>query len=85
MSVHDTQNPESREEALAAAVDAVRGGELIVLPTDTVYGIGADAFTPEAVEALVVGEQQRSRPAGEDGGDRSARDDDAARGGRAAP
>lgn len=53
MSVQDTQNPESREEALAAAVDAVRDGELIVLPTDTVYGIGADAFTPDAVEALL--------------------------------
>lgn len=53
MSVHDTKNPESREESLAAAVDAVRGGELIVLPTDTVYGIGADAFTPDAVEALL--------------------------------
>ncbi|ATG51695.1 threonylcarbamoyl-AMP synthase [Brachybacterium vulturis] len=53
MTVHDTQNPESREDALAAAVDAVRGGDLIVLPTDTVYGIGADAFTPDAVQALL--------------------------------
>ena len=53
MSVHDTQNPESREDALAAAVDAVRGGGLIVLPTDTVYGIGADAFTPQAVQDLL--------------------------------
>lgn len=53
MSVHDTQNPETREEALAAAVDAVRDGGLIVLPTDTVYGIGADAFTPDAVQALL--------------------------------
>ncbi|ASK64818.1 threonylcarbamoyl-AMP synthase [Brachybacterium avium] len=53
MTVHDTQNPESREDALAAAVDAVRGGDLIVLPTDTVYGIGADAFTPDAVAALL--------------------------------
>ena len=53
MTVHDTQNPESREDALAAAVDAVRGGDLIVLPTDTVYGIGADAFSPDAVEALL--------------------------------
>ena len=53
MTVHDTQNPETREAALAAAVDAVRGGGLIVLPTDTVYGIGADAFTPEAVQALL--------------------------------
>ena len=53
MTVHDTQNPETREAALAAAVDAVRGGGLIVLPTDTVYGIGADAFTPDAVAALL--------------------------------
>jgi len=53
VTVHDTQNPESREDALAAAVDAVRGGDLIVLPTDTVYGIGADAFSPDAVEALL--------------------------------
>ena len=53
MSVHDTQNPESRDDALQAAVDAVRDGGLIVLPTDTVYGIGADAFTPDAVQALL--------------------------------
>ncbi|MEE1617084.1 L-threonylcarbamoyladenylate synthase [Brachybacterium sp. J153] len=53
MSVHDTQNPESRESALTAAVEAVREGRLIVLPTDTVYGIGADAFSPESVEALL--------------------------------
>ncbi|HJB10452.1 MAG TPA: threonylcarbamoyl-AMP synthase [Candidatus Brachybacterium merdavium] len=53
MSVHDTQNPEIREAALQAAVDAVRDGKLIVLPTDTVYGIGADAFTPDAIEALL--------------------------------
>ncbi|MGO1976670.1 L-threonylcarbamoyladenylate synthase [Brachybacterium tyrofermentans] len=53
MSVHDTQNPESRDAALTAATDAVRDGKLIVLPTDTVYGIGADAFTPDAVNALL--------------------------------
>lgn len=53
MSVHDTQNPDTREDALQAAVDAVRAGKLIVLPTDTVYGIGGDAFTPDAVEALL--------------------------------
>lgn len=53
MSVHDTQNPESREDALQAAVEAVREGRLIVLPTDTVYGIGADAFSADAVDALL--------------------------------
>ncbi|APX32288.1 threonylcarbamoyl-AMP synthase [Brachybacterium sp. P6-10-X1] len=53
MSVHDTQNPESREAALTAATQAVRDGKLIVLPTDTVYGIGADAFTSDAVADLL--------------------------------
>ena len=32
---------------------AVQRGELVVLPTDTVYGIGADAFDPDAVQALL--------------------------------
>ena len=42
---------------LAAAIDAAReaiqAGECIVLPTDTVYGIGADAFSAEAVQRLL--------------------------------
>lgn len=42
-----------REEALAAAVAAVRAGECIVLPTDTVYGIGANAMDAKAVQALL--------------------------------
>jgi tRNA threonylcarbamoyl adenosine modification protein (Sua5/YciO/YrdC/YwlC family) len=32
----------------------VQHGGLVVLPTDTVYGIGADAFTPSAVTALLA-------------------------------
>ena len=32
---------------------AVGRGELVVIPTDTVYGIAADAFSPEAVQALL--------------------------------
>ncbi|MFA1551507.1 L-threonylcarbamoyladenylate synthase [Actinomadura chokoriensis] len=42
-----------RTRGIAEAVSAVRRGELIVLPTDTVYGVGADAFTPPAVNALL--------------------------------
>lgn len=53
MSVHDTQNPETREAALDAAVAAIRDAKLIVMPTDTVYGIAADAFDAAAVEALL--------------------------------
>lgn len=52
MSVYDTQSDENRDESLQAALDAVREGKLIVLPTDTVYGIGADAFDPAAVQSL---------------------------------
>lgn len=40
-------------EALAAAQAAIAGGECIVLPTDTVYGIGANAFSAEAVQRLL--------------------------------
>ncbi|GAA4131625.1 hypothetical protein GCM10022416_10530 [Actinomadura keratinilytica] len=46
-------DPMERTRGIAEAVSAVRRGELIVLPTDTVYGVGADAFTPAAVTALL--------------------------------
>ena len=42
-----------REESVTTTVDAVRRGEVVVIPTDTVYGIGADAFDPEAVAAVL--------------------------------
>lgn len=41
------------ETGLAEAVAAVREGRCIVLPTDTVYGIGADAFQAAAVQGLL--------------------------------
>ncbi|MGI5232483.1 L-threonylcarbamoyladenylate synthase [Actinoallomurus sp. CA-142502] len=50
---YDCSEPMERTRGIAEAVSAVRRGELIVLPTDTVYGIGADAFTPAAVNALM--------------------------------
>ena len=39
--------------ALVAAEAAVRAGACLVLPTDTVYGIGADAFDAAAVQRLL--------------------------------
>lgn len=39
---------------LAAAAGAVRSGRLVVLPTDTLYGLGADAFSRSAVRALLA-------------------------------
>ncbi|MEV0618072.1 L-threonylcarbamoyladenylate synthase [Nonomuraea sp. NPDC050404] len=49
----DCSDVDKRAEGLTEAAAAVRRGELVVLPTDTVYGIGADAFTPAAVTALL--------------------------------
>ncbi|MDO5645399.1 MAG: L-threonylcarbamoyladenylate synthase [Dermabacter sp.] len=53
MSVYDYSTDDNREESLQAAVEAVQSGQLIVVPTDTVYGIGADAFNADAVQALL--------------------------------
>lgn len=49
----DCSDPDQRTIALMEAAAAVRRGDLVVLPTDTVYGIGADAFTPAAVQSLL--------------------------------
>lgn len=38
---------------IRAARAAIARGELVVMPTDTVYGVAADAFSPAAVRALV--------------------------------
>lgn len=48
-----TDDPEQREAGIAAATTAIRAGELVVLPTDTVYGVGADAFDAAAVQRLL--------------------------------
>jgi L-threonylcarbamoyladenylate synthase len=50
--LYDCRSPADRDRGIAAAIEAVKNGELVVLPTDTVYGIGADAFTAYAVKAL---------------------------------
>jgi tRNA threonylcarbamoyl adenosine modification protein (Sua5/YciO/YrdC/YwlC family) len=51
--VFDCSDPEVRDEAIEAAAHSVSSGELVVLPTDTVYGIGADAFDAVAVQDLL--------------------------------
>lgn len=45
---------QDRAAGLNAATVAIASGELVVLPTDTVYGIAADAFSPAAVQRLVT-------------------------------
>ncbi|UMP06365.1 L-threonylcarbamoyladenylate synthase [Amycolatopsis sp. EV170708-02-1] len=52
-AVYDCSKRETRADGLAAAASAVRSSRLVVLPTDTVYGIGADAFDGGAVQSLL--------------------------------
>ncbi|MFI1972242.1 threonylcarbamoyl-AMP synthase [Streptomyces cinnamoneus] len=49
----DCSTMSGHADGLRAAAVAVGQGELVVLPTDTVYGIGADAFDREAVDRLL--------------------------------
>ena len=51
--VFDCADPDQRSRGIAAAASAVKTGRLVVMPTDTVYGIGADAFDGSAVAALL--------------------------------
>ncbi|MFE0700960.1 L-threonylcarbamoyladenylate synthase [Streptomyces sp. NPDC058872] len=50
----DCSDPEQKAAGLLEAGAAVRRGELVVLATDTVYGVAADAFSPQAVAALLA-------------------------------
>ena len=52
--VYDCSDPDARAAGLDAAASAIGAGELVLLPTDTVYGVAADAFTPPAVAALLA-------------------------------
>lgn len=61
----DARNPDNRAGAIAAAAAAVKSGRLVVMPTDTVYGIGADAFDSPAVAALLAAKGRgRDMPVG---------------------
>jgi L-threonylcarbamoyladenylate synthase len=57
-STYDCAEPDERTEGLAAAARSVRAGRLVVLPTDTVYGIGCDAFSAAAVRSLLAAKKR---------------------------
>src|SRR5690625_4216110 len=53
VTVFPCTDPQNWGPAIDEAVNAVSRGALIVLPTDTVYGIGTDAFSAAGVNALL--------------------------------
>lgn len=53
-SLFDCRDEAQLLTGMRQARHALARGELVVLPTDTVYGIAADAFSPAAVAALLA-------------------------------
>ena len=53
-TVFDCNQVDSRAAGIRAAVGAVKSGRLVVLPTDTLYGLGCDAFDSDAVASLLA-------------------------------
>ncbi|BDV30153.1 L-threonylcarbamoyladenylate synthase [Microbacterium terricola] len=52
-SLFDCRDEAQLLPGLRQARQAIARGELIVVPTDTVYGVAADAFSPAAVQRLL--------------------------------
>ena len=50
----DCSDPDARADGLASAARTVRASRLVVLPTDTVYGLGCDAFSASGVRNLLA-------------------------------
>jgi len=51
----------SKDEDVARAVELLRAGELVAVPTETVYGLAADATNPAAVAKIFAA---KGRPTG---------------------
>lgn len=51
--IYDCSDNESLLTGMRLARQAISKGQLVVIPTDTVYGVGADAFNKEAVQLLL--------------------------------
>jgi protein-tyrosine phosphatase len=60
--VIDIRNAEDARDVVHRAVQALAEGQLIAIPTETVYGLAASACRPDAVDRLL---RVKGRPAGQ--------------------
>ena len=61
----DCRDPANRADAITSAAAALKSGRLVVMPTDTVYGLAADAFDSGGVAALLAAKGRgRDMPVG---------------------
>jgi len=59
-SIIDASDPSRQKKVVQKAVDLLKAGEVVALPTETVYGLGADALNPDAVTKVF---EAKARPA----------------------
>jgi L-threonylcarbamoyladenylate synthase len=50
--------PANQPGTITQAANEIRAGRLIVIPTDTVYGLAGDAFNPTAIRAIFAAKQR---------------------------
>jgi len=49
-------------EAIVEAAEIIKGGGLVIYPTETVYGLGCDPFNPSAVDRLLRVKGRENKP-----------------------
>ncbi len=52
--IYNCADASEREEGMALAVKAAKSGRLVVMPTDTLYGLGCAAFDNDAAASLLA-------------------------------
>jgi L-threonylcarbamoyladenylate synthase len=55
-----TDRPDHLKETVSRAVELLAAGETVALPTETVYGLAADAMNPEAVAKIFAAKERPS-------------------------
>ena len=56
----ETDRPDQLKAAVSQAVELLARGETVALPTETVYGLAADAMNPEAVAKIFAAKERPS-------------------------
>ena len=56
--IYNCADDTEREEGVSIATKAAKSGRLVVMPTDTLYGLGCDAFDNDAVANLLATKQR---------------------------
>lgn len=54
----DASDPAGQNKVVEQALELLKAGEVVALPTETVYGLGADALNPEAVAKVFAAKQR---------------------------